>query len=79
MKTINDLKAALLAEYWDSAESKNLQETHIEVSADSGIIYGRMICCNGLGSTFECGVYTEMDKKGFEHLFQAGKTFFIEL
>ncbi len=79
MKNINDLKIALLAEYWSSAESKNLQETHIEVSADSGIIYGSMICCNGEGSIYACGIYTDMDKKGFEHLFQAGKTFFIEL
>jgi hypothetical protein len=79
MKTINDLKIALLAEYWDSQESKNLQETHIEVSADSGIIYGSMICCNGLGSLYACGIYTDMDKAGFEHLFEAGKTFFIEL
>jgi hypothetical protein len=79
MKTINDLKAALLAEYWVIEESKNLQETHIEVSADSGMIYGSMICCNGFGSTFECGVYTDMDKKGFEHLFEPGKTFLIEL
>jgi hypothetical protein len=79
MKTINDLKAALLAEYWVLEESKNLQETHIEVSADSKIIYGTMICRNGLGSTFDCGVYTDMDKKGFEHLFEVGKTFLIEL
>ena len=79
MKTINDLKIALLAEYWDSAESKNLQETHIEVSADSSIIYGSMICCNGLGSLYECGIYTDMDKAGYEHLFEGKKRFFIEL
>jgi hypothetical protein len=79
MKTIQDLKAALLSQYWDSEESKNLQETHIEVSADSSIVYGSMICCNGDGSIYECGIYTDMDKKGFEHLFEVGKTFFIEL
>jgi hypothetical protein len=79
MKTVQDLKSALLSQYWDSEESKNLQETHIEVSADSGFIYGSMICCNGEGSIYECCIYTNMDKKGFEHLFEAGKTFFIEL
>ena len=79
MKTLQDLKTALLAEYWVTEESKNLQETHIEVSADSGMIYGSMICVNGLGSVYECGVYTDMDKKGFEHLFTDNKPFWIEL
>lgn len=79
MKTLNDLKEALLAEYWVADESKNLQETHIEVSADSGMIYGSMICVNGEGYVYECGVYTDMGKKGFEHLFADRKPFWIEL
>ncbi len=79
MKTIQDLKAALLAVNWDRSESQNLIETHMEVSYNDGVIYGTMVCNNGLGRIFDCGVYTEIETTEFKHLIPAKKFITIEI
>ena len=79
MKTIEDLKTVLLASKWDYSESQNLIETHIEVSFHDGVIYGTMVCNNGLGSIYDCGVYTQIQNKEFKHLIPSNKFITIEI
>ncbi len=79
MTTIQDLKAALMQADWDYSESQNLQETHIEANYHNGIVYGTLVCNNGLGSVFSCGVYTTILGIKYKHLFPKNKFITIEI
>lgn len=79
MTTIQDLKEKLFYSKWDNTDSKNLQETHIQCVLKGKKIHAQFVCVNDYGSMYDCGIFTSISSKGFEHLFDNSNWFNISL
>ena len=80
MKTIQDLKEALLVSVWEDTNTTNYQETHMHVTIDGDNIYAQYVCVTEGGQMFDCNVFAEaISAEGFLHLFPYSNWFTISL
>ena len=80
MKTIQDLKEALLVSVWEDTNTTNYQETHMHVDLDGDLIYAQYVCVTESGKMFNCNIFADpISAEGFVHLFIYTNWFTIPL